>query len=363
MKKELAIGFIGKLPLCGAQLEVPPLVTLDNVSKNKKRTRPRQKKQKKPRKNLEQRFNEMSSSLSPASQLGTISKDEKQSSIPQPIPHEQEEDDEEEEEENQSSDEEDEETEDSEDSTEILFLNSEVKSSNIDSSTSKHEEEEEEEDDDDEDDEEEDEEDDEELFIAQPRGIINLPESVHQQQQQQQQQKQRRENSTFQPRQKCLVVLDAPNIARKHGKKSFSSKGLLICVDYWRNKGHKVVAFLPEHYVSRKPNPGATMTVSEYLEPKLIVDDKSILDKLERQEVLFYTPPQDYDDSYCIQYARQNNGVIVTNDLYRDHIEKTNDKDKGRVRRWIRQHCISFLFVGDQFVPNPDFEFPTHCAS
>lgn len=31
--------------------------------------------------------------------------------------------------------------------------------------------------------------------------------------------------------------------------------------------------------------------------------------------------PQDYDDSYCITYARAHGGVILTNDMYRDHVQ------------------------------------------
>ena len=38
------------------------------------------------------------------------------------------------------------------------------------------------------------------------------------------------------------------------------------------------------------------------------------------------TPGQDYDDSYCIQYARKQNAFIVTNDKFRDYIEQFKDK-------------------------------------
>mmetsp|Transcript_9317 Transcript_9317/g.15867 ORF Transcript_9317/g.15867 Transcript_9317/m.15867 type:complete len:254 (-) Transcript_9317:30-791(-) len=163
-----------------------------------------------------------------------------------------------------------------------------------------------------------------------------------------------------QPKPKCLVVIDAPNVARKHGNKLFSTKGISICAEYWQQRGHEVVAFLPEHYVSSKPTAGNTITLDQYF-PK--VDDMGLIEKLERAGILFYTPPQDYDDSYCIQHAKTNNGVIVTNDLYRDHIEKTPDNMKRKERNWIRNHCISFTFVKDQFLPNPDFKFPKICGS
>jgi hypothetical protein len=71
--------------------------------------------------------------------------------------------------------------------------------------------------------------------------------------------------------------------------------------------------------------------------------------------VLSLTPRtiQDYDDSYCIKYAQQRNGVIVSNDLYRDHIDKLPESAKGGMRKWLREHVISFTFVRNDFVPNP----------
>lgn len=34
------------------------------------------------------------------------------------------------------------------------------------------------------------------------------------------------------------------------------------------------------------------------------------------------TPAQDYDDSYCISYARKQNAYIVSNDKFRDYLSK-----------------------------------------
>ena len=35
-----------------------------------------------------------------------------------------------------------------------------------------------------------------------------------------------------------------------------------------------------------------------------------------------------------------------------------SEPDKARARKWIRRHSISFTFVGSEFLPNPDFEWP-----
>jgi hypothetical protein len=59
-----------------------------------------------------------------------------------------------------------------------------------------------------------------------------------------------------------------------------------------------------------------------------------------------------------LRYARTHNGYVVSNDLFRDHVAKISDpRDKRETRQWLKDHCISYTFVGDEFLPNPDFEF------
>lgn len=104
-------------------------------------------------------------------------------------------------------------------------------------------------------------------------------------------------------------------------------------------------------------------------------DDLPLLTKLVDLGHVILTPPQDYDDSYSIDYARRHNACIVTNDRYNDSIlfslpllalsftlqdidKQPTEKEKAQVRRFIRDHSISFTFVRDEFMPNPDFKFP-----
>ncbi len=49
-------------------------------------------------------------------------------------------------------------------------------------------------------------------------------------------------------------------------------------------------------------------------------DDLPLLTKLVDLGHVILTPPQDYDDSYSIDYARRHNACIVTNDRYNDSI-------------------------------------------
>ncbi len=53
-----------------------------------------------------------------------------------------------------------------------------------------------------------------------------------------------------------------------------------------------------------------------------IPDNVSLLHALSDKGFVIKTPPQDYDDSYCIQYAKKCNAYIVTNDKFRDYINK-----------------------------------------
>lgn len=87
-------------------------------------------------------------------------------------------------------------------------------------------------------------------------------------------------------------------------------------------------------------------------------DNISLLHKLANLQLIIKTPPQDYDDSYCIQYAKKKqNAFIVSNDKFRDYIQKQEGTpQKNRERKWLKEHCISYTFNGDEFLPNPDSE-------
>ncbi len=58
------------------------------------------------------------------------------------------------------------------------------------------------------------------------------------------------------------------------------------------------------------------------------------------------------------RHAKQNpRAVIVTNDMFRDHVDK-HKGNKRELRQWLKAHCLTYTFVNDEFLPNPDFVFP-----
>jgi len=86
-----------------------------------------------------------------------------------------------------------------------------------------------------------------------------------------------------------------------------------------------------------------------------IPDNMPLLHALADKGFIIKTPPQDYDDSYCISYAKRFNAFIVTNDKFRDYIAKQEGSpEKIKERKWIRDHSISYTFNSNEFLPNPD---------
>ena len=61
-----------------------------------------------------------------------------------------------------------------------------------------------------------------------------------------------------------------------------------------------------------------------------------LLRRLEAESLLVLTPPQDYDDSYCLSYARSHGGCVLSNDLYRDQLAAAQVRLRVGVRVGVR---------------------------
>lgn len=160
---------------------------------------------------------------------------------------------------------------------------------------------------------------------------------------------------------KPLIVVDVQNVAMKYGNGTFVCKGIEIALDFWRSKQHKVVGFMPDYLVSEREIQKLTRLKEENpsaAKASKLPDDVNYLKQLHKEGVIVTTPPQDYDDSYCIEYAKKHRGYIVTNDKFRDHINMFADKERKAAESiWIRRNRIGFAFKGNEFLPNPDAEF------
>ena len=92
---------------------------------------------------------------------------------------------------------------------------------------------------------------------------------------------------------KPLIVLDASNIAMRHGEQKgiYSTKGIQIAIEFFTKNGHKVISFLPDYLFKEKdPN--------KHGKKRVLPDNLSYLYGLVSKGLVVKSPPQDYDDSY-----------------------------------------------------------------
>ncbi|XP_050297819.1 endoribonuclease ZC3H12A-like isoform X2 [Anthonomus grandis grandis] len=142
------------------------------------------------------------------------------------------------------------------------------------------------------------------------------------------------------------IVIDGSNVAMSHGNKEiFSCRGIKICVDWFKARGHKdITVFVPKW---RKEAP----------RPDNPVRDQDILAELERERLLVFTPSRlvggkrmvCYDDRYILKLAAQNDGVVVSNDNYRDLCQES-----AEFRKVVEERILMFSFVNDHFMPPDD---------
>lgn len=109
-----------------------------------------------------------------------------------------------------------------------------------------------------------------------------------------------------------------------------------MCVEYFTRRGHtEVKAFLPR-FRQRVGHHGP--------------NDSGILNKLEKQGHLIYTPSRSvngrnfasYDDRYVVQYAAAEGGVIVSNDNYKDIVNESQ-----QMKLAIETRLLNFNFAGN----------------
>ncbi|XP_052756977.1 probable ribonuclease ZC3H12B isoform X2 [Galleria mellonella] len=142
------------------------------------------------------------------------------------------------------------------------------------------------------------------------------------------------------------IVIDGSNVAMSHGNKEvFSCRGIEICVDWFRARGHKdIIVFVPKwrKEASRPDNP---------------VADRDALERLERDRVLVYTPSRlvggkrlvCYDDRYILRLAADTDGIVVSNDNYRDLAAENPE-----FRKVVEERLLMYSFVNDRFMPPDD---------
>lgn len=142
------------------------------------------------------------------------------------------------------------------------------------------------------------------------------------------------------------IVIDGSNVAMSHGNKEFfSCRGIKLSVEWFRNRGHKdITVFVPKW---RK----------EGARPDNPITDQEILNELEKDRLLVFTPSRlvggkrlvCYDDRYILKLAADNDGIVVSNDNYRDLIQESCE-----FKKVVEERVLMYSFVNDRFMPPDD---------
>ncbi|XP_072103402.1 endoribonuclease ZC3H12A [Mobula birostris] len=142
------------------------------------------------------------------------------------------------------------------------------------------------------------------------------------------------------------IVIDGSNVAMSHGNKEvFSCLGIQLAVNWFLERDHTdITVFVPSW---RK----------EQSRPDVPITDQHYLRELEKKKILVFTPSRRvggkrivcYDDRFIVKLAYETNGIIVSNDTYRDL-----QNEKPEWKKFIEERLLMYSFVNDKFMPPDD---------
>ncbi|XP_063157550.1 protein KHNYN-like isoform X2 [Candoia aspera] len=140
-----------------------------------------------------------------------------------------------------------------------------------------------------------------------------------------------------------MIIIDGSNVAMMHGlNQFFSCRGIALAVQHFWDRGHREVNVLvPAFRMEEDSN----------------VRERHFLTELHNLSILSLTPSRKidgkgivpYDDRMMLKLAEQTNGVIVTNDQFRDLAKES--------KRWIKiikESLLQYTFVGNIFMVPDD---------
>ncbi|XP_034560471.1 endoribonuclease ZC3H12A [Notolabrus celidotus] len=142
------------------------------------------------------------------------------------------------------------------------------------------------------------------------------------------------------------IVIDGSNVAMSHGNKEvFSCLGIQLAVNFFLERGHNEITVFVPSWRKEQPRPDVPIT------------DQHILRELEKKKILVFTPSRRVagkrvvcnDDCFIVKEAYESDGIIVSNDMYRDlQVEKPIWK------RFIEERLLMYSFVNNKFMPPDD---------
>lgn len=173
-----------------------------------------------------------------------------------------------------------------------------------------------------------------------------------------------------------LVVLHIFSFSCSHGNKEvFSCQGIQLAVDWFLERGHRDITVFVPAWRKEQSRPDALITGNRCcgLKPLLwkrfliffssfcclfnfnhkpsFSADQEILRRLEKEKILVFTPSRRvqgrrvvcYDDRFIVKLAYESDGIIVSNDNYRD---LANEKPEWK--KFIDERLLMYSFVNDK---------------
>lgn len=144
------------------------------------------------------------------------------------------------------------------------------------------------------------------------------------------------------------VVLDCANVGWSYGGNMFAAEGIRIALHYLVDMGACVAAFLPAHYLFKKPRDGTRENAV------MATDDFCILEEMVNLRQISVVPSGDNDDHYILSYARENGAYVISNDHFGDHIRTLDEQGLRRsLEAWVNSYRCSYTFANNKFILNP----------
>ncbi|XP_047460131.1 ribonuclease ZC3H12A [Mugil cephalus] len=142
------------------------------------------------------------------------------------------------------------------------------------------------------------------------------------------------------------IVIDGSNVAMSHGNKEvFSCLGIQLAVNFFLDRGHSEITVFVPSWRKEQPRPDVPIT------------DQHILRDLEKRKILVFTPSRRVagkrvvcnDDCFIVKHGFESDGIIVSNDMYRDL-----QAEKPEWKRFIEERLLMYSFVNNKFMPPDD---------
>eukprot|EP00466_Bigelowiella_natans_P016370 jgi/Bigna1/91739/estExt_fgenesh1_pg.C_1160027 len=152
------------------------------------------------------------------------------------------------------------------------------------------------------------------------------------------------------PQKVAQIIETVPTLPYPMGK---TATRLELALSWCDKHGYKGTIFLPRSWTERLGFWDTECAMNKISEGWFW----ERLNRMVAQGQIVLTPHgmKNDDDKFMLAYARSHDSPIVSNDLFRDHVGALNDpKDRRALRTWLLQRRVSFMFIQDEFLPNPE---------